>query len=59
MTIDQLIASLTSANADEYNRQPDKYVWVQYTFLDPHDIPRRFTNRVEDALDLLDQQHNS
>jgi len=59
MTIDQLIASLTPADADEYNRQTDKYVWVQYTFLDPNDLSRRFTSRVEHALDLIDQQYNA
>ena len=58
MTIDQLIASLTPADADEYNRQTDKYVWVQYTFLDPNDLSRRFTSRVEHALDLIDQLQN-
>jgi hypothetical protein len=58
MTLDQLIASLTPADAEEYNRQTDKYVWVQYTFLDPYDIPRRFTGRVEDALDRIDQLQN-
>lgn len=59
MTIDQLIDSLTPADADAYNRQADKYVWVQYTLLDPHGIPRRYTERVEDALDLIDQKYNA
>ena len=59
MTLDQLIDSLTPADAEEYNRQADKYVWVQYKFLDPNNLPRRFTTQVEDALDLIDQQHNA
>jgi hypothetical protein len=58
MTIDQLIASLTPADAVAYNKQTDKYVWVQYTFLDPNDLSRRFTSRVEYALDMIDQQQN-
>ena len=58
MELDQLIDLLTPADAKEYNRQTDKYAWVQYTFLDPNNIPRRFTARVEDALDLIDQQQN-
>jgi len=58
MTIDQLIASLTPADAVAYNEQTDKYVWVQYTFLDLNDLSRRFTSRVEYALDMIDQQQN-
>jgi hypothetical protein len=59
MTIDQLINSLTLADVDAYNAQADKYVYVQYTYLDPNNLSRRYTERVENALDLIDQQYNA
>jgi hypothetical protein len=50
MTIDQLLQSLTLSDAAEYYEITDKQCWIEYTFLDPNDLSRRFANRVEDAL---------
>jgi len=59
LTIDQLIESLTLADVDTYNAQADKYVYVQYKYLDPNNLSRRYAERVENALDLIDQQYNA
>ena len=50
MTIDQLLQSLTLSDAAEYREVTDKLCWIEYTFLDPNDLSRRFATRVEDAL---------
>ena len=55
MNIDELIASLTKAQAEEYAAEIDQWCWVVDTLLDPYDIPRRFASRVENALDAINK----
>jgi hypothetical protein len=55
VTIEEVVASLTSAHAAEYAGMQDKLVWVQTTLLDPNDLPRRiaYSDMIEDRLDEL------
>lgn len=56
LNIGQLIASLTHEEAYTYNEQTDKLCWIEYNLLDPNNLPRRYAERVEDALIVLYEQ---
>ena len=48
--LNDLIASLTLAQAREYAAETDKLLWIEYTLLDPINISRRYAEQVEAAL---------
>jgi hypothetical protein len=53
MTLQQLIQGLTTEQAQQYEAQTDKLIWIETTLLDPNNIPRRCALAVEDALIAL------
>jgi hypothetical protein len=59
LTIEQLIASLTIEHAKAYAAKQDKYVFVVDELLDPNNLSRRYVERVEDQLDLINNSITS
>lgn len=57
MKVEDLIASLTIEQARKYQQAAEPILWVEYNLLDPNNISRRYTTRVEIALLTLLQDN--
>lgn len=54
-TVNDVIEQLTLLDAKAYAEETDKFVYVEYTYLDPYNLPRTSRNvgKIEDYLDKL------
>jgi predicted DNA-binding protein len=58
MDMHQLLSTLTLENATEWTNSSEAVTWIEYTFLDPNDLPRSNSNiaRIEDRFESLLRQ---